>query len=249
MNLSQEKLKVLVLGDSGVGKSSLVHLICHNKPLTSTNWTIGCSIEIKLHHYKEGTVQQNLCFIEMWDVGGSRSHSITRKLFFNNYHGIILVQDLTNSKSESNLKNWLGQALYGESIMKDQNTNLTSVKSTAAISQALFPVSNDVEFEYDIEMFADLDIPVLIVATKQDIANDHLEFKSNLNDFLKTDFIYVNCKNEKSLAPGTTNAVKLSRFFDKVCDKKMKSHHAFNSSLDRLNVYQRQSSSFNLNYK
>src|SRR5699024_608648 len=111
MSAIHEKIKILVLGDSGVGKSSLVHLICHSKTVTSTQWTIGCSIDVKLHQYKEGTLQNKACYIEFWDVGGSRSHSIARKIFYTSYHGIILVQDLTNRKSEHNLKNWLGQAL------------------------------------------------------------------------------------------------------------------------------------------
>ncbi|KAF9292413.1 hypothetical protein BGZ68_006359 [Mortierella alpina] len=41
--------KILVLGDSGVGKSSLVHALCHNEPLRSTTPTIGCNIDVRLH--------------------------------------------------------------------------------------------------------------------------------------------------------------------------------------------------------
>ncbi|KAF9962264.1 hypothetical protein BGZ72_008399 [Mortierella alpina] len=41
--------KILVLGDSGVGKSSLVHALCHNEPLRSSVPTIGCNIDVRLH--------------------------------------------------------------------------------------------------------------------------------------------------------------------------------------------------------
>ena len=235
-----EKIKVLVLGDSGVGKSSLVHLICHLETMNSTQWTIGCSIDIKLHQYREGTVHQRTYYIELWDIGGSRSHSIARKIFFNTSpHGIILVQDQTNSKSVANLKNWLGQALSDSNHDKDRS-NINAV----TISQALFPVAED-DFDYDVESFAGLNIPILIVATKQDLAPDNAEAKNELVDLLKCELITVNCRNSKSLAPGTTNAVKLSRFFDRVCDKKFHTqqfNHYNTQPSEKGNLMQRQQS-------
>lgn len=238
-----EKIKVLVLGDSGVGKSSLVHLICHSETLTNTQWTIGCSIDIKLHQYKEGTAQQRTLFIELWDVGGSRSHAIARKIFFNSFHGIILVQDLTNSKSERNLKNWLGQTLSDNPNDKERS-NINS----ATISQALFPVATEVDFEYDVESFMGLNIPILVVATKADMAPGNVDTKNELVDLLKCELINVNCRNSKVLAPGTTNAVKLSRFFDKVCDKKFHSQPInYYSQPYEKSLFQRQPSAFSLN--
>ena len=32
----------------GVGKTSLVHLICHNEPIGNPSWTIGCSTDVKV---------------------------------------------------------------------------------------------------------------------------------------------------------------------------------------------------------
>ena len=234
-----DKIKVLVLGDSGVGKSSLVHLICHSEAIRSTQWTIGCSVDINMHQYKEGTVNQKTCFIELWDVGGSRSHGIARKIFFHSFHGIILVQDITNSKSELNLKNWLGQALSDNHNDKERS-NINS----ATISQALFPVTNEEEFEYDAESFIGLDVPILIVATKQDLASDNITPKNRLVDLLNSELITVNCRNSKSLAPGTTNSVKLSRFFDKVCDKKFHSQRL--NHPDSKHVFQRQQTSYSV---
>lgn len=234
-----EKIKVLVLGDSGVGKSSLVHLICHGETTGNTQWTIGCSIDIKLHQYKEGTAQQRTCYIELWDIGGSRSHAIARKIFYNSFHGIILVQDLTNIKSESNLKNWLGQALSD-----NQNDKERSNINSASISQALFPVATEDDFEYDVESFIGLNTPILLVANKADLAPGNVDAKNQLVDLLKCEIINVNSKNFKSLAPGCTNAVKLSRFFDKVCDKKFNSQMHYYSPSAEKNVFQRQQSSF-----
>ncbi|KAI4466923.1 drab5-related [Holotrichia oblita] len=66
-----DRVRVMVLGDSGVGKTSFVHLAANNEPVRAPGWTIGCSVEVKLHEYKEGTPGQVTYFIELWDVGGS----------------------------------------------------------------------------------------------------------------------------------------------------------------------------------
>ena len=46
---------------------------------------------------------------ELLDVGGSQSHRNSRHVFYNNFHGIILVHDLTNRKSQLNLEKWLAE--------------------------------------------------------------------------------------------------------------------------------------------
>lgn len=86
-------------------------MIAHSESLTRPGWTVGCNIEVKLHEYKEGTPQQNTYFIELFDVGGSLSHRNTRGVFYTSLHGIILVHDLTNRKSQENLRDWLFEIL------------------------------------------------------------------------------------------------------------------------------------------
>lgn len=97
-NLDKGNAKILVLGDSGVGKSSLIHLICHSTVLNSPHWTIGCSIEVKIY--------ENY-FIEFWEIGGSRNHKLARSFLYQDYDGILLVYDATNNKSRANLNEWL----------------------------------------------------------------------------------------------------------------------------------------------
>lgn len=53
-----------------------------------SSWTIGCSVEVKLHEYREGTSSQKTYFIEFWDVGGNNSHKNARHVFFNPVHGM-----------------------------------------------------------------------------------------------------------------------------------------------------------------
>uniref|UniRef100_A0A7N9AQ10 Rab-like protein 3 n=1 Tax=Mastacembelus armatus TaxID=205130 RepID=A0A7N9AQ10_9TELE len=201
---SLDRVKVLVLGDSGVGKSSLVHLLCQNQVLGNPSWTVGCSVDVRVQDYKEGTPDEKTYYIELWDVGGSvgSSSSVksTRAVFYNSVNGIILVHDLTNKKSSQNLYRWSLEALNKDS------------SPTGVI------VSNG---DYDREQFAENPVPLLLIGTKFDqIPENKRSEVLNRTAFLSEDFnaeeINLDCTNPRYLAAGTSNAVKLSRFFDKV---------------------------------
>ncbi|XP_061697405.1 rab-like protein 3 isoform X1 [Syngnathoides biaculeatus] len=205
---SLDRVKVLVLGDSGVGKSSLVHLLCQNQVLGNPSWTVGCSVDVRVQDYKEGTPEEKTYYIELWDVGGSvgsaSSIKSTRAVFYNSVNGIILVHDLTNKKSSQNLYRWSLEALNKDS------------SPTGVI------VSNG---DYDREQFAENPVPLLLIGTKFDqIPENKRGEVLTRTAFLSEDFnaeeINLDCTNLRYLAAGTSNAVKLSRFFDKVIEKR-----------------------------
>uniref|UniRef100_A0AAX7VRK9 Rab-like protein 3 n=2 Tax=Astatotilapia calliptera TaxID=8154 RepID=A0AAX7VRK9_ASTCA len=200
---SLDRVKVLVLGDSGVGKSSLVHLLCQNQVLGNPSWTVGCSVDVRVQDYKEGTPEEKTFYIELWDVGGSvgnaSSVKSTRAVFYNSVNGIILVHDLTNKKSSQNLYRWSLEALNKDS------------SPTGVI------ISNG---DYDREQFAENPVPLLLIGTKFDqIPENKRSEVLTRTAFLSEDFnaeeINLDCTNPRYLAAGTSNAVKLSRFFDK----------------------------------
>ncbi|TGZ55727.1 Rab-like protein 3 [Temnothorax longispinosus] len=211
-----DKVKIIVVGDSGVGKTSLTHLICQQQPIGNPSWTIGCSVEVKLHEYKEGTPNQRRYFVELWDVGGSQSHKNTRSVFYNPTNvianvchsqlGIILVHDLTNRKSQQNLQKWL------EEVLSKDGTS-----------------SRSKSFEdFDPEKFVgSTQIPILVIGTKLDLISGSNFVKSNIHRRSATiaeecgaDEIFLDCRQIRSLAAGSSSSVKLSRFFDKVIERR-----------------------------
>ncbi|KAL5010096.1 hypothetical protein ScPMuIL_012401 [Solemya velum] len=194
-----DKVKIIVVGDSGVGKTSLVQRICLNEASTNPGWTIGCSVEVKLHEYKVGTPVEKTFFVELWDVGGSTSHQNSRSIFYNPVHGMILVHDLTNRKSHQNLGKWLAEVLNRDTYIEPNGYN------------------------YDPEQFAGTQIPILVVGTKADLAQTLRESsfsRSSVAEESGADEINLDCHQIKCLAPGSTNAVNLSRFFDKVIERR-----------------------------
>ncbi|CAH8570720.1 unnamed protein product [Schistosoma mattheei] len=125
-----KKAKVVVGGDSGVGKTALVHLICNGQTLLHPSYTIGCSVDIKIHVYNSDPEKEHPYFIELWDIGGSNSHENTRSIFYQNLHGLILVYDCTNKKSQLNLRKWLSDVL-GKPVLKRQEIDIGGVTVAA----------------------------------------------------------------------------------------------------------------------
>jgi len=198
-----DKVKIVVVGDSGVGKTSAVHLICHNQPLSNPSWTVGCALEVKLHDFKAGTPQQKTYFVDLWDIGGSSSHRNTRGVFYNGVNGIILVHDLTNRKSEANLHKWIMEIL--------------SKNNGAKYNE---------EDEFDPEQFVGgIQIPVFVIGTKMESLEGSRNRRpsgraSSIAEECGAEEMFLNCLDAKSIAPGSTAAVKLSRFFDVVIQRR-----------------------------
>ncbi|XP_021931713.1 uncharacterized protein LOC110835623 isoform X6 [Zootermopsis nevadensis] len=124
----------------------------NEQPISNPSWTVGCSVEVKLHEYKEGTPDQKTYFVELWDIGGSSSHRNTRSVFYNPTHGIILVHDLTNRKSQQNLQKWLAEVINKDGSSKSRQTNFD---------------------DFDPEQFVGLtQIPILVIGTKLDLSEE-----------------------------------------------------------------------------
>jgi len=200
---SLDRVRIAVLGDSGVGKTSLVHLLAHGRPLQQIAYTIGAAAEVRLHEYREGTPSQKTYWIELLDVGGFHSHRNSRRVFYANTHGVILVHDLDNRKSEQNLDRWLREYMDregGNSKLKetswDDNEGLDTI---------------------------DVNVPLLVIGTKQDLAGSvglpvH-QRRSHIAEEYATEEIHLNCTDERSIVAGSSALNKLSRFFDKVVEK------------------------------
>ncbi|CAE1247085.1 RABL3 [Acanthosepion pharaonis] len=154
----------------------------------------------KLHEYKAGTASERTYFVELWEVGGTNIHANSRYIFYNTVHGIILVHDLTNKKSHQNLRKWLCEAL-NKGCSKDTPEN-----------------------DFSSEMFAGWQIPILVIGTKVDLAkslrDNILCRKSTVAEECGAAEMNIDCKQKKYLAPGSTNAVIMSKFFDKVIERR-----------------------------
>ncbi|OVA17024.1 Small GTPase superfamily [Macleaya cordata] len=108
------QVRVLVLGDSGVGKTSLVHLIVKGSRITRPSPTVGCTVTVKHTSYGSSGSSSNSIkgdmergfFIELWDVSGHERYKDCRSLFYSQINGVIFVHDLSQRSTKTNLQKW-----------------------------------------------------------------------------------------------------------------------------------------------
>mmetsp|Transcript_70805 Transcript_70805/g.117250 ORF Transcript_70805/g.117250 Transcript_70805/m.117250 type:complete len:212 (+) Transcript_70805:25-660(+) len=97
-------VKLLLIGDSGVGKSSLLSKFADDKFTPHISQTIGMDFKIKMLDIGGRRVK-----LQIWDTAGQeRFHTITQQ-YYRNAMGIILVYDVTNEESFSNIRRWAAQ--------------------------------------------------------------------------------------------------------------------------------------------
>ncbi|XP_072182306.1 ras and EF-hand domain-containing protein homolog [Diadema setosum] len=91
--------KVVMCGDSGVGKSSFVQRFCHNSFTVNTQVTIEIGF-----HMKSLVLDNTVVSLQIWDTAGQESipHAYFRKA-----DGVLLLYDLSCEKSFLNVKSWI----------------------------------------------------------------------------------------------------------------------------------------------
>lgn len=131
------KVRILVVGDSGVGKTCLISRLCHGNVDKNPSSTVGCKTDVRLHQVRIDNQEQQF-FIEFWEVGGHRNFKIGRSVFYRKVNGILLVHDLKNTKSFSNLREWLSEIMQGMLLLDEkQILNLSLTFTTQRTKSSL----------------------------------------------------------------------------------------------------------------
>ncbi|XP_058110885.1 small GTPase LIP1 isoform X2 [Magnolia sinica] len=111
------QVRVLLLGDSGVGKTSLVHLIVKGSAIARPSQTIGCTVGVKHTSYGstgsssnsiKGDVERDF-FVELWDISGHERYKDCRSLFYSQINGVIFVHDLSQRRTKTSLQKWAAE--------------------------------------------------------------------------------------------------------------------------------------------
>eukprot|EP01129_Flabellula_baltica_P013686 TRINITY_DN6406_c0_g1_i2.p1 TRINITY_DN6406_c0_g1~~TRINITY_DN6406_c0_g1_i2.p1 ORF type:complete len:225 (+),score=35.30 TRINITY_DN6406_c0_g1_i2:385-1059(+) len=209
---SLRKIKILVLGDKDVGKTSFLHLLCKKRVLLNPSWTIGCDVQLMLHNHNNEDF-----IVEFWDVGGASRHCFSRPVFYDNLDGMLLVHDLSNNKSYNNLKRWIREIA-------------THITNEADFS---WTNSNDIDEGIMELSYPDGSLPVLIVGTKLDKSNLSYLQDGGVNQ------IYVNNLDEMTFSENSYELNSIKGFLSKTIENTHESTHQKAQYITRINSRKR----------
>ncbi|KAM0844391.1 hypothetical protein ACQ4PT_041281 [Festuca glaucescens] len=96
--------KLLLIGDSGVGKSCLLLRFADDSYLESYISTIGVDFKIRTVEQDGKTMK-----LQIWDTAGQERFRTITSSYYRGAHGIIIVYDVTDQDSFNNVKQWLNE--------------------------------------------------------------------------------------------------------------------------------------------
>ncbi|MES1920695.1 GTP-binding protein [Bonamia ostreae] len=103
-NQNELLYKLLLIGDSGVGKSSLLLRFTDGSFEKSFISTIGVDFKIKKTKVDDKNVK-----LQIWDTAGQERFKTITSSYYRGAHGIIIVYDVTQRESFENVKSWMSE--------------------------------------------------------------------------------------------------------------------------------------------
>ncbi len=96
--------KVIIIGDSGVGKTNILTRYCEGIFKDSYVATIGIDFKVKVVDVEGRKVK-----LQIWDTAGQERFKNITQTYYKGAAGIILVYAINNQDSFRNISNWLKQ--------------------------------------------------------------------------------------------------------------------------------------------
>ncbi|EWM27169.1 rab8 -family small gtpase [Nannochloropsis gaditana] len=170
-------IKLLLIGDSGVGKSCLLLRYSEDSFTPSFITTIGIDFKIKSLPLEDKKLK-----LQIWDTAGQERFRTITTAYYRGAMGILLVYDVTDERSFANVKNWMRQIEQhaSESVNKilignkcdvdpaDRRVSLeqgrklaeeyrikffeTSAKENVNVDEAFYTVARDIALRIDNEV-------------------------------------------------------------------------------------------------
>merc|ERR1712216_709145 len=144
--------KLLLIGDSGVGKSCLLLRFADDTYTESYISTIGVDFKIRTVDLDGKTIK-----LQIWDAAGEERFRTITSSYYRGAHGIIVVYDVTDMDSFNNVKQWLNKSDLTAKKQVDTQTAKafadeigipfleTSAKNSTNVEQAFMTMAGEIK--------------------------------------------------------------------------------------------------------
>ncbi|CAN1275104.1 Ras-related protein RABE1a [Linum perenne] len=142
-------IKLLLIGDSGVGKSCLLLRFSDGSFTTSFITTIGIDFKIRTIELDGKRIK-----LQIWDTAGQERFRTITTAYYRGAMGILLVYDVTDESSFNNIRNWIrnieqhasdnvNKILVGNKADMDESKR--SAKTNLNVEEVFFSIARDIK--------------------------------------------------------------------------------------------------------
>ena len=103
--MSSYKLKIILLGEAAVGKTSLIYRFAKNRFAANYKLTVGVDILTKDVEFREGEIAT----VSIFDIGGQQRFDFIRSTFYKGQAGGLVIFDLTRERTFTEAIKWLDE--------------------------------------------------------------------------------------------------------------------------------------------
>jgi Ras-related protein Rab-1A len=203
--MSLPTFKVVLVGDSGVGKSSLLNRYFDGDFSDYFNTTIGIDFKSKEINVKEKTAK-----LQIWDTAGQERFRNITTSYYRKAHCFILMFDTTNKDSFANLNYWYGEIQKNKTrdalmVLIGTKKDMKDIREVFIDSIRKFTFEKNMKyFETSAKMNDGIDFifdyitDILIDKFGDEIKNRDMQNNNNNNDNNNNDMKYRKIENEKN---------------------------------------------------
>eukprot|EP01036_Dinobryon_divergens_P029878 gene29878-39046_t len=186
------QIKLLMIGDSGVGKTCLLLRYANDSFSPTYITTIGIDFKVKTIQLDGKQIK-----LQIWDTAGQERFRTITTSYFRGAHGILLVYDVTDRNSFSNILVWVDKI----EKLADVNVNKILVGNKSDV-----PEKRVVSFEEGEALAKTYNIQFFETSAKQNVnvEKSFLAIAVDVVNRLNEDSARISAPVGHRLAPGTT---------------------------------------------
>ena len=137
---TKNDIKIIVVGNSGTGKTSFVNKWIKDTFDESYKATIVSEFSFKVIDYKDKSYK-----IQLWDLAGMDQNICITKIFSKDSHGCIVVSDITNEKTLPECVKWKNTVDETTKFIDDSNIPAILIRNKVDLLQENNDNDNDDE--------------------------------------------------------------------------------------------------------
>lgn len=154
--------KVVILGESQVGKTSLIKRLCDGTFSETLRFTSGVA-----DRRREIEVMDRKVSLHIWDTAGQEKYRVINRMYYRNASGAIFVFDITSAESFNKIEDWLKEFKSsvedGELILVGNKVDMEDKRQVTEEASRNFALKNGM---YYIETSAKNDVGVIEAFSK-----------------------------------------------------------------------------------